>query len=63
MSRFVTVDRGADYLLPPFVEDWLPAGHLAILSNDRNGSTALVVCAGVVDDSLCDVWETGRITK
>ncbi len=29
MGRFVTVDRGTDYLLPPSVEDWLPAGHLA----------------------------------
>ena len=29
MGRFVTVDRGTDYLLPPSVEDWLPGGHLA----------------------------------
>ncbi len=29
MGRFVTVDRGTDYLLPPSVEEWLPPGHLA----------------------------------
>lgn len=29
MGRFVAVDRSTDYLLPPSVEDWLPAGHLA----------------------------------
>lgn len=29
MSRFVTVDRNTDYLLPPSVDDWLPKDHLA----------------------------------
>jgi transposase len=29
MGRFLTVDRSTDYLLPPSVEEWLPAGHLA----------------------------------
>ena len=29
MSRFVTVDRGTAYLLPPSVNEWLPANHLA----------------------------------
>ena len=29
MSRFVTVDRDTAYLLPPSVNDWLPADHLA----------------------------------
>lgn len=29
MGRFVTVDRGTDYLLPPSVEEWLPSGHMA----------------------------------
>lgn len=29
MGRFLTVDRSTGYLLPPSVEDWLPAGHLA----------------------------------
>ncbi len=27
--RFVEVDRETPYLLPPSVQDWLPAGHLA----------------------------------
>tara|TARA_R110001583_G_scaffold50330_2_gene157098 strand:+ start:890 stop:2245 length:1356 start_codon:yes stop_codon:yes gene_type:complete len=29
MSRFVTVDRDTDYLLPPSVSDWLTEDHLA----------------------------------
>ncbi|HEX7323998.1 MAG TPA: IS1182 family transposase [Rhodanobacteraceae bacterium] len=29
MDRFLVVDRGTDYLLPPSVEDWLPEAHLA----------------------------------
>ena len=29
MSRFVAVDRDTAYLLPPSVDDWLPADHLA----------------------------------
>lgn len=29
MSRFVVLDRGSEYLLPPSVEDWLPSNHLA----------------------------------
>jgi len=29
MTRFVTVNRDTDYLLPPSVEDWLPKDHLA----------------------------------
>ncbi len=29
MTRFVTVNRDAAYLLPPSVEDWLPKDHLA----------------------------------
>ncbi len=29
MSRFFTVDRNTDYLLPPSVDDWLPKDHLA----------------------------------
>jgi transposase len=29
MSRFVQVDRETDYLLPPSVDEWLPANHLA----------------------------------
>jgi hypothetical protein len=29
MSRFVTVDRDTAYLLPPSVDEWLPANHLA----------------------------------
>jgi transposase len=29
MDRFLVVDRGTDYLLPPSVEDWLPDDHLA----------------------------------
>ncbi len=29
MRGFITVDRQTDYLLPPSVEDWLPANHLA----------------------------------
>ena len=29
MTRFVTVNRDAAYLLPPAVEDWLPKDHLA----------------------------------
>jgi len=29
MSRFLPVDRGTDYLLPPSVDDWLPEDHLA----------------------------------
>lgn len=29
MSRFVTVDRQTSYLLPPSVDEWLPANHLA----------------------------------
>lgn len=29
MSRFVTVDRDTAYLLPPSVNEWLPANHLA----------------------------------
>ena len=29
MSNFRTVDRGTAYLLPPSVEEWLPADHLA----------------------------------
>lgn len=29
MSRFVTVDRDTAYLLPPSVDEWLPADHLA----------------------------------
>ena len=29
MSRFVTVDRDTDYLLPPSVDEWLPKEHLA----------------------------------
>jgi transposase len=29
MSRFVTVDRETAYLLPPSVNEWLPANHLA----------------------------------
>lgn len=29
MSRFLSVDRGTDYLLPPSVDDWLPDDHLA----------------------------------
>jgi transposase len=29
MSNFRTVDRGTAYLLPPSVDEWLPADHLA----------------------------------
>jgi transposase len=29
MSRFITADRNADYLLPPSLSEWLPEGHLA----------------------------------
>ena len=29
MSRFVAVDRDTAYLLPPSVDEWLPADHLA----------------------------------
>lgn len=29
MSRFLPVDRGTNYLLPPSVDDWLPEDHLA----------------------------------
>lgn len=29
MDRFLVIDRGTDYLLPPSVEDWLPEDHLA----------------------------------
>lgn len=29
MSRFVQVDRDTAYLLPPSVQEWLPADHLA----------------------------------
>ena len=29
MSNFRPVDRGTAYLLPPSVDDWLPADHLA----------------------------------
>ena len=29
MTRFVTVNRDTDYLLPPSVDDWLPKNHLA----------------------------------
>lgn len=29
MGRFITVDRSISYLLPPSVDDWLPAEHLA----------------------------------
>jgi hypothetical protein len=29
MSRFVTIDRDTSYLLPPSVDEWLPANHLA----------------------------------
>ena len=29
MTRFVTVNRGTAYLLPPSVDDWLPKDHLA----------------------------------
>lgn len=29
MTRFVTVNRDTDYLLPPSVEEWLPKDHLA----------------------------------
>jgi transposase len=29
MSRFVAVDRDTAYLLPPSVDEWLPANHLA----------------------------------
>ena len=29
MSRFITVDRQTTYLLPPSVDEWLPANHLA----------------------------------
>lgn len=29
MSRFRTIDRKTDYLLPPSVQDWLPESHLA----------------------------------
>jgi len=29
MSRFIEADRQTGYLLPPSVDEWLPAGHLA----------------------------------
>jgi hypothetical protein len=29
MSRFVALDRDTAYLLPPSVNEWLPADHLA----------------------------------
>jgi transposase len=29
MTRFVTVNRDTDYLLPPSVDEWLPKDHLA----------------------------------
>ena len=29
MSRFRTIDRETDYLLPPSIQDWLPESHLA----------------------------------
>jgi len=29
MSRFLTIHRDTDFLLPPSVQDWLPEGHLA----------------------------------
>ena len=29
MSRFVTVDRQTSYLLPPSMDEWLPANYLA----------------------------------
>jgi transposase len=29
MSRFIQVDRQTNYLLPPSVDEWLPADHLA----------------------------------
>lgn len=29
MSRFIAVDRATSYLLPPSVDEWLPANHLA----------------------------------
>lgn len=28
-TRFIPIERDTDYLLPPSVQDWLPAGHLA----------------------------------
>ena len=29
MSKFHLIDRDIDFLLPPSVQEWLPAGHLA----------------------------------
>ena len=29
MSRFISVDRSTEYLLPPSAQDWLPENHLA----------------------------------
>ena len=29
MSKFKPIDRGAPYLLPPLLQDWLPDEHLA----------------------------------
>jgi transposase len=29
MSRFRPIDRDTDYLLPPSIQDWVPASHLA----------------------------------
>ena len=29
MSHFRTIDRATPYLLPPSVDEWLPADHLA----------------------------------
>ena len=29
MSRFISVDRSTEYLLPPSVQDWLPENHLS----------------------------------
>ena len=29
MSHFRTIDRDTPYLLPPSVDEWLPAAHLA----------------------------------
>ncbi len=28
-TRFIPVDRDTDFLFPPSVQEWLPAGHLA----------------------------------
>ena len=29
MSRFITIDRNTNFLLPPSMDDWLPENHLA----------------------------------